>query len=110
MANLDEAIFAVPNVLNFQADLILANGTNRLSITLHCDPNVFTDTLADVHEALARVPSIAHAVAQGRLAIDPIRLSAANWFSTGASKRTLIDRRQEIKRPCISLPKQPVDS
>ena len=99
MAALDEALFAIPDVLNFQAELIPANGFSRLCITVHCDPCRFPETLARVREALARVPAVRDAVAQRLLDIDPIRLSPENWFTTGAAKRTLIDRRQETKSP-----------
>ena len=99
MAALDEAIFAIPEILNFQAALIPVNGFSRLSLTVHCDPCRFPDTLADVREALARVPAVRDAVARGLLDIEPIRLSPENWFTTGAAKRTLIDRRQERSTP-----------
>jgi phenylacetate-coenzyme A ligase PaaK-like adenylate-forming protein len=99
MAALDEAIFAIPEILNFQAELIPVNGFSRLSLTVHCDPCRFPDTLADVHEALTRVPAVRDAVARGLLDIEPIRLSPENWFTTGAAKRTLIDRRQERSTP-----------
>jgi phenylacetate-coenzyme A ligase PaaK-like adenylate-forming protein len=99
MAALDEALFAIPAVLNFQAELIPADGISRLKITVYCDPCRFPDTLALVHEALARMPAVRDAVAQRLLDIEPIRLSPENWFSTGAAKRTLIDRRQEAKSP-----------
>jgi phenylacetate-coenzyme A ligase PaaK-like adenylate-forming protein len=95
MAALDEAMFAIPDVLNFQAELIPANGSTRLNITVHCDPCRFPDTLADVSAALVCVPAVRDAVAQGLLTIDPIRFSPENWFTTGAAKRTLIDRRRE---------------
>jgi len=99
MAALDEAIFAIPEILNFQAALIPVNGFSRLSLTVHCDPCRLPDTLADVREALARVPAVRDAVARGLLDIMPIRLSPENWFTTGAAKRTLIDRRQERSTP-----------
>jgi hypothetical protein len=75
------------------------NGFSRLSLTVHCDPCRFPDTLADVREALACVPAVRDAVARGLLDIMPIRLSPENWFTTGAAKRTLIDRRQERSTP-----------
>jgi phenylacetate-coenzyme A ligase PaaK-like adenylate-forming protein len=95
MADMDEIMFAIPEVLNFQAELISANGSTRLNITVHCDPGRFTGTLAEVKAALARVPAVRNAVAQGLLTIDPIRFTPESWFTTGAAKRTLIDRRQE---------------
>jgi hypothetical protein len=44
-------------ILTFQAALISVNGFSRLSLTVHCDPCRFPDTLADVREALARMPA-----------------------------------------------------
>jgi len=47
----------VIKILNFQAALISVNGFSRPSLTVHCDPCRFPDTLADVREALARMPA-----------------------------------------------------
>ena len=95
MAALDEALFVIPSVLNYQAELVPADGCSRLRITLHCDPCRFADTLTQVRAALARLPAVQEAIARGRLAIDPIRLTPEAWFTSGAAKRILIDRRQE---------------
>lgn len=95
MAVLDEAIFAVPSVLDFQAELIPVNGISRLRVTLQCDPARFPVTSAEVHTALSRMPVVHNAITQGLLDIDPVRLSPESWFITGATKRTLIDRRQQ---------------
>jgi len=95
MAVLDEALFAIPEVLNYQAELVPVNGECRLRITVLCDPCRLIDTMVRMQVALTRLPEVQEAMAQRRLAIDPIRLTTANWFTTGAAKRTLIDRRQE---------------
>jgi phenylacetate-CoA ligase len=99
MAALDEAVFAVPMVLNFQAELIRSNGSSRLRLTVHCDPGRFPETLSGVRAALDRVPVIREAVTTGILDIEPIRMSPENWISTGSAKRTLIDRTQEKSTP-----------
>jgi phenylacetate-coenzyme A ligase PaaK-like adenylate-forming protein len=99
MAALDEALFAIRGVLNFQAELISTNSLSRLRLTVYCDPCCFPDTLDDVREALTSLPAIRNAVAQSLLEIEPIRLSPENWFTRGAAKRTLIDRRQERSTP-----------
>jgi hypothetical protein len=78
-----------------EVELIPGDGLSRLNLTVHCDPCRFQDTLADVRAALFRVPAVRDAVAQGLLDILPVRWSPENWFTTGAAKRTLIDRRQE---------------
>ena len=95
MSVLDEALFAIPEVLNYQAELVPVNGECRLRITVLCDPCRLIDTMVRMQAALTRLPEVQEAMAQRRLAIDPIRLTTANWFTTGAAKRTLIDRRQE---------------
>lgn len=95
LAALDEALFAIPDVLDFQAELIPADGPSRLRVTLHCDPGRLPVFLNDADAAIGRVPAVAAAVAQGLLTVDPIRLSPESWFTTGAAKRNLIDRRQE---------------
>jgi phenylacetate-CoA ligase len=99
MAVLDEAIFAIPNVLDFQAELIPVNGISRLRVTLNCDPVRFPETSAGVRTALARLPVVRDAASEGLLDIEPIRLSLENWVTTGAAKRTLIDRRQQVLTP-----------
>ena len=95
MAALDDALFAIPSVLNYQAELVPANGCGRLRITLHCEPCGMIETVARVRAALARLPAVHEAVARRHLAIDPIRLTPEAWFTSGAAKRILIDRRQE---------------
>lgn len=95
MAALDEAVFAVPQVLNFRVELIPADGFNRLRITIHCDHRRFGEASDEVRKALAYVPAVRAAVARRLLEIDPVKFSPENWFTSGAAKRTLIDRRQE---------------
>jgi phenylacetate-CoA ligase len=99
MAVLDEAIFAVPGVLDYQVELIPVNGVNRLRVTLDCDPARFPDISDEVRTALTCIPVIRETASEGLLDIDPVRLSLAKWFTSGAAKRTLIDRRQQEPMP-----------
>jgi phenylacetate-CoA ligase len=93
MSALDEAVFSVPAVLNFQAELISENDTVHLRATVHCDPLRMAETSRAVSMALAGIPELRDALRRGALHLDPVRLSPANWFTTGAAKRILIDRR-----------------
>ncbi len=99
MAALDEAVFAVPEVIDFKAEMFRADGSDRLRLTVHCDPCRFPETLSEVRAALDRVPLVREAVAARLLDIDPVRLSPESWISAGAAKRTLVDRRQERPTP-----------
>jgi hypothetical protein len=57
------------------------------------------ETARRARQALADVPAVRAAIDQGALDIGPIRLNSEKWFTTGAAKRTLIDRRQEKSTP-----------
>jgi len=95
MSMLDEALFAIPEILDFQVELTAADGRSRLGVMLKCDANGLSETICRVRKALAGVPAVRAAIAQGVLNIGPIRLGAAKWFTTGAAKRTFLDHRQE---------------
>jgi len=45
------------------------------------------------------LPVVRDAASGGLLDIEPIRLSLENWVTTGAAKRNLIDRRQQVLTP-----------
>jgi phenylacetate-CoA ligase len=99
MSMLDEALFAIPEILNFQVELVPAEGRSRLDVMLDCDADRLPETARRARQALADVPAVRAAIDQGALDIGPIRLNSEKWFTTGAAKRTLIDRRQEKSTP-----------
>jgi len=89
MADLDEAVFEVPGVVNFQAELTAEKGAHRLRTTIHCDARRFVEIATRIRAKLVRLAGVRAAVAAGKLEIDPIELSPGDWFTTGAAKRTL---------------------
>jgi phenylacetate-CoA ligase len=98
MAALDEAIFSVPEILDFKAELIPANGAARLSLTVYGDPR-FLNAVSAVKAAVTAIPSVREAIAGGGLKLDPVLLSPVDWSTLGACKRSLIDRRKEAAAP-----------
>lgn len=96
MAMLDEALFAIPELLDFQVELWPVNHRSVLSLTLDCPSDRFAETAGRVREVLADMPAVRSAVERGVLDIAPLRFSAAKWYTTGVAKRTLVDRRAEI--------------
>ncbi len=98
MAALDEAIFSVPEILDFKAELVSANGSTRLSLTVYGDPR-FLNAVSAVNAAVTAIPSVREAIAEGRLKLDLVLLSPVNWSTLGARKRSLIDRREEDAAP-----------
>jgi phenylacetate-CoA ligase len=95
MSMLDEALFAIPGILNFQAELLENDDRSLLGMTLFCDAGCFPEIVDNVRDTLAGIPAVRTAIVQGVLEIGPIRISPENWFTTGVTKRTLIDRRRE---------------
>jgi phenylacetate-CoA ligase len=95
MADLDEAIFRVPGVLNFQAEVVAVDGFHRLSTVVHCDPGRFVEIIGSVQAELRSIPAVHTAVERGTLKIEPVKLSPDNWFTTGSAKRMLITGRKE---------------
>jgi phenylacetate-CoA ligase len=95
MSMLDEALFAIPEILDYRAELVPADGCSRLHLLLHCDADRLPVAVHRARQALVGVPAVRAAVDRGVLVIGPIRRRIENWFTTGALKRTFIDRRQE---------------
>lgn len=96
MAMLDEALFAVPALLDFQAELVAADGVSRLCLTLCCASERFAETARAVRTALLRLPVVSEALGRGILAVAPVRFNPQRWLTTGAAKRVLVDSRPAV--------------
>ena len=95
MADFDEAIFSIPGLLNFQAELVPGDGFHRLCTTVYCDPVKFVEIIGRVQAELRGIPTVRTAIDQGILKLEPVRLSPENWFAKGSAKRMLIAKRKE---------------
>jgi phenylacetate-coenzyme A ligase PaaK-like adenylate-forming protein len=95
MADFDEAIFSIPGVLNFQVEVVAADGCHRLCTTVYCDPGRFVEIIGRVQAELNRMPTVRLAVDREILRIEPVHLSPESWFTTGSAKRMLIAGRKE---------------
>ena len=98
MSALDEALFPLPGVIDFQAELVPGEGLPGLRVTFQCAAAGEVNA-SDIRGALARVPAVRDALGRGLLAIEPVRLGAAKEASSGAAKRIIVDRRQEGAAP-----------
>jgi phenylacetate-coenzyme A ligase PaaK-like adenylate-forming protein len=99
MAALDEALFTLPGVIDFQAELVPGEGPPGLRLTVQCAPGVGKLEGSDIRDALARVPAVREALGQGLLTIEAVRLGTPKAASSGAAKRIIVDRRQEGAAP-----------
>jgi phenylacetate-coenzyme A ligase PaaK-like adenylate-forming protein len=99
MADLDEALFPLPGLRNFKAEISEESGMNILQITLLTDGGPAERLCRAVREALSAVPLLQRTVAAGLLRIAPLAVVTENiWLSSGSIKRTILDRREN--KPC----------
>ncbi len=96
VADLDEAMFPLPGLLNFQVELTGDRGKDELRVTLFAGDTLPENLYSEAGKALEGIPAIRAALDSGSLAIAPIRASSENWISTGSIKRKIIDSRGRI--------------
>lgn len=97
VADLDEALFPLPEILNFQVEVASDDDGDTLRLTIYT-----ADASSDLPEnavvnALRGIPAVQAAVEKGKLRIAPVRTSDENWISTGSIKRKIIDTREGNK-------------
>jgi phenylacetate-coenzyme A ligase PaaK-like adenylate-forming protein len=96
MAALDEALFPLPFLLNFQPVLSSIHGVDRLDFTIETVSEPGKEVSIPFLQALLGIPAIASACAQKRLLVGTIEPGVLTL--SGSIKRTIIDRREV--QPC----------
>ena len=92
ITGLDEALFPLPFVLNYQAVVGNRAGANYLSVDITTTTASYNkENIRQVHHALLEVSDIRRAVAAGALQIGSI--GGGNFQLTSNVKRSIIDRR-----------------
>ncbi len=95
MADLDEVLFPLPGLLNFQAAVTTENGIDVLQVTLFTQGGPAEKLCRSTREELGNIPALWLAIAEGGLKIAPLVISDQNWLSSGSIKRTIHDRREK---------------
>ncbi|MFH1027496.1 MAG: AMP-binding protein, partial [Pseudomonadota bacterium] len=93
MADLDEVLFPLPGLLNFQATVTQENGIDFLQVTLFTQGGPVEQLCRSAMETLENLPVLQMAIAGGGLKILPLVISEQNWLSSGSIKRTIHDQR-----------------
>ncbi|MDD2734026.1 MAG: AMP-binding protein [Desulfuromonadaceae bacterium] len=96
MADLDEALFPLPGLLNFRAAVARENGIDLLQATLFTQGGPAEKLCRLAREAMENIPALQMALAERVLKIAPLLISAQNWLSSGTIKRTIHDQRETI--------------
>lgn len=96
VADLDEALFPLTGLLNFQTEVRGSEELATLHVTLYRGINPRSDAfLADqARRALANIPAVRTAMVEGSLHIAPVTISGENWISNGSIKRKITDARK----------------
>ena len=92
-ADLDETIFTIPAVLNYQAEIHGGQGREWLRLTVVTTAENTGPVVREVREAVGRLASVRTALSQGVLKIEVNCQNHDEWFTTGVAKRVIIDRR-----------------
>ena len=98
MAELDEALFPLPGLLNFRAAVTVEHNRDCLQVSLLSRTGAAEGLCCSVREALQGIPVLRQAVAGGYLLIaPPVVMTDDNWQSSCSIKRTLQDYREKKK-------------
>lgn len=95
MPLLDEVLFEIPGLLNYEAALSLEQGINCLSVTIETVAGSGPATLLEVDRQLQELAPIRTALATGSLRLTPARLCRQPLPVSATVKRSIIDRRKD---------------
>jgi phenylacetate-CoA ligase len=96
VADLDEALFPLPGLLNFQVEITDGMDGYLLKTTLFSGEHRSAEMCYAAHAALEGIPVVRAAIESGMLTVAPVGISRENWISTGSIKRKILDRREEM--------------
>jgi phenylacetate-CoA ligase len=93
VSELDDVVFRVPGLLDYQAEIYRGQGKDRLHVKIHAAVEDSNRVPAEVHDALSRIPIIERCLEDEVLDLDPVTAQTGIWKSTGTSKRKILDLR-----------------
>jgi phenylacetate-coenzyme A ligase PaaK-like adenylate-forming protein len=93
MSLLDEAVFSVTGILNYQVTINRTKSCDFLEISVYIGKKNSANIPAHVRKAVMNIPQLDEAFNQSLLSISDIKLTPQNWFSTGVGKRRIIERK-----------------
>jgi phenylacetate-coenzyme A ligase PaaK-like adenylate-forming protein len=93
VSQLDEVVFRVPHLLDYQAEIYRGEGKDRLRLKVCAAVGDSDRISAEVQDALSRVPVVERCLKEDLLTVEPVAVEEEAWASTGASKRKIRDLR-----------------
>jgi phenylacetate-CoA ligase len=91
MNRLDEALFALPGLLDFRASLRNEGQTQRLELMVQTNLREHDDLALEAKRAVEAVPEINQALSISDISLGPVSVTTEAWTSDGSTKRTFTD-------------------
>lgn len=96
MPELDEALFSLPGLINFNANLaVMDSGLNWFQVTIETRPGVEQKTRVNVDRRLPTIPALRAAVAAGGLSLRPTSLAKQPLAVSATAKRLIEQSNKE---------------
>jgi len=92
LPDMDEALFPLPGLLNYEPTLSTRGAKTCLEIAAFGE-GADRPEAEVILKALEKVPAIRNAIAGGYLELSAVRFVGENWFTTGTAKRGIVDQR-----------------
>ncbi|MDD3846784.1 MAG: AMP-binding protein [Syntrophorhabdaceae bacterium] len=87
--DLDEALFPVPGLVNYSAELVRGDGNNQLLLSLYTGTVDGGGLAKAARRAAMAVPAVHEAVTEGSLEVPLPTFTSTNPFTTGVGKRRI---------------------
>ena len=98
IVELDDVLFPVPGLLDYQAILTAGNNQDRLDIVVRagaCEHEAFLDA---VYRALTQSEAVRKAIHDGSIAVGSVEFATERWDISGTSKRSIHDQRSAASK------------
>ena len=96
-ADLDDALYPIPGLINYQAEVLEKKGRDTLALVLYMmDTDEHTADQA-VRTALEQVPELRAALSSGNIGLEIVLLRSGKQPNTGVTKKTILDLRRGRK-------------
>ncbi len=88
MWSLDEALFALPGLLDYRARLLSEGQKQRLEFVFQTNLSEHADLALEGKRAAEAVPELKQCLSRGDISLGPVSVTTEAWASDGSTKRT----------------------
>jgi phenylacetate-coenzyme A ligase PaaK-like adenylate-forming protein len=96
-ADLDDALYPIPGLINYQAEVLEIKGRDTLALTLYMLDTAEEAAEQAVRTALEQVPELRAALSSGNIGLNIVLLRSEKQPNTGVTKKTILDLRRGRK-------------